>query len=97
MVHRDSDDVKSPPRRLLHLAAKSRDDSLGVLDVVVRQPQKLPPQVCRHLSKTVSTSQRQRRRGFDQLFVIGDAENFGEAGDRLSVRGLLGLDDFGGY
>jgi hypothetical protein len=36
------------------------------------------------------------RRGFDQGVVVGDAEDFGETGDGFSVRGLLGLGDFGG-
>jgi len=56
----------------------------------------LPPQVRRHLGEAVATSQRQRRRGFDQGVVVGDAEDFGETGDGLGVRGLLGLGDFGG-
>lgn len=81
---------------LLHLAAESRDQRLGVLDVVVRQPQKLPPQIRRHLGEAVATGQRQRRRGFDQILVVGDAEDFGKAGDRLGVRSLFGLGDFGG-
>lgn len=95
MVYGDGDDVK-PPRRLFDLAAESRDQRFGVFDVVVRQPQKLPPQVRRHLGKAVATGQRQRRRGFDQDVVVGDAKDFGKAGDRLSVCGLLGLGDFGG-
>lgn len=82
-------------RSLLHLAAERLDHRLRILDVVVRQPQHLPPQVRKHLRHAEAPSQRQRLIGGNYRVICRDVKQLSKAGDRLSVRGLLGLGNFG--
>ena len=59
---------------LLHLAAKRLDHRFRILDVVVWQPQHLPPQVRKHLRHTETTSQRQRFIGGDYCVISRDVQ-----------------------